>query len=100
MVAQTMPAVPGALWQRLFLAIWLLGCLVVTTAYTCDLVRVFTRVAYDSRLVGIGAFAAVSAFFDILFGVVPGAACVIEHDCQDETCGKSACQKSHYACYS
>lgn len=50
MVAQSVPVVPEASWQRVFLAAWLISCLVVTAAYSCDLVRIFTRVTYPRRL--------------------------------------------------
>lgn len=50
MVTQSISIVPEALWQRAFLAMWFLGCLVVTAAYTCDLVRIFTRITYANRL--------------------------------------------------
>lgn len=50
MVAQSLPVVPRASWQRVFLAAWLISCLVVTAAYSCDLVRIFTRVTYPRRL--------------------------------------------------
>ncbi|XP_063866917.1 uncharacterized protein LOC135103981 [Scylla paramamosain] len=50
LVNQSAPALLLPLWKRVFLAVWLLCCLVVTAAYTCNLVGIFTRPAYPRRL--------------------------------------------------
>ncbi|XP_063867358.1 uncharacterized protein LOC135104184 [Scylla paramamosain] len=50
LVAQSIPILPELLWQRVFTAVWLLGCLVATSAYTCNLVSIFTSITYPSRL--------------------------------------------------
>lgn len=50
LVCQGIPTLPQALWQRVFLAAWLFFCLVVTAAYTCNLVGIFTSPAYPRRL--------------------------------------------------
>ncbi|KAK8391236.1 hypothetical protein O3P69_017124 [Scylla paramamosain] len=50
LVAQSIPNLPAVLWQRVFVAIWFLGCLVATAAYTCNLVSIFTSITYPGRL--------------------------------------------------
>ena len=50
LVAQSSPTLPEVQWQRVFVAVWLLGCLVATAAYTCNLVSIFTSITYPSRL--------------------------------------------------
>ncbi|MPC59630.1 Glutamate receptor [Portunus trituberculatus] len=47
---QSAPTLPRTPWQRMFVAVWLFCCLVITGAYTCNLVGIFTRPAYPSRL--------------------------------------------------
>ncbi|XP_050734072.1 glutamate receptor ionotropic, kainate 4-like isoform X2 [Eriocheir sinensis] len=53
MVCQSAPVLPRALWQRVFLAVWLPCCLVVAAAYTCNLVGIFTTPAYPQRLASL-----------------------------------------------
>ncbi|KAG7174213.1 putative variant ionotropic glutamate receptor-like 1 [Homarus americanus] len=48
--SQGVPALPRALWQRMFLAAWYLYCLVVSAAYTCNLIAIFTCPAYPQRI--------------------------------------------------
>ncbi|MPD06950.1 hypothetical protein E2C01_102788 [Portunus trituberculatus] len=50
LVAQSIPILPEWMWQRVFMAIWLLACFVATAAYTCNLVSIFTSITYPSRL--------------------------------------------------
>uniref|UniRef100_A0A0P4WER3 Ionotropic glutamate receptor L-glutamate and glycine-binding domain-containing protein n=1 Tax=Scylla olivacea TaxID=85551 RepID=A0A0P4WER3_SCYOL len=50
LVNQSTPALPRTPWQRMFVAVWLLCCLVVTCAYACNLVGIFTHPAYPRRL--------------------------------------------------
>ncbi|KAG0710439.1 Glutamate receptor ionotropic, delta-1 [Chionoecetes opilio] len=50
LVGQSVPALPRAPWQRVFLAVWLPCCLVITTAYTGNLVGILSSPAYPRRL--------------------------------------------------
>lgn len=50
LVCQSVPALPRSLWERVFLALWLAICLVITAAYTGSLVASFTRPAFHQRL--------------------------------------------------
>ena len=50
LVNQSAPALLLPPWKRLFVTVWLLCCLVITAAYTCNLVGIFTRPAYPRRL--------------------------------------------------
>ncbi|XP_071516177.1 uncharacterized protein [Panulirus ornatus] len=45
MFGQSVPALPRALWQRMFLAFWYLYCLLVTIYYTSNLTAIFTNPA-------------------------------------------------------
>ena len=47
-------------------------------------------------LMCLGTLAAVCALFDVLLGVVPGAACVVERDCQDKAACQASCEKAHH----
>ena len=48
--------------------------------------RVADRIAYDCRLMGFAALAAVVSFFDMFLGVVPGASRIGHEDRQYEPC--------------
>ena len=50
LVNHSVPTLPRAQWQRLFLAVWLFCCLVITAAYTCNLVSIITSPAYPRRI--------------------------------------------------
>ncbi|KAG0722386.1 hypothetical protein GWK47_006067 [Chionoecetes opilio] len=50
LVGQSVPALPRAQWQHVFLAAWLPCCLVITTAYTGNLVGILSSPAYPRRL--------------------------------------------------
>lgn len=50
LVCQSAPTLPRALWQRVFWAVWLCCCLVLTAAYTGNLVATFTNPAFHRRL--------------------------------------------------
>ncbi|KAG7174254.1 Ionotropic receptor 21a-like 7 [Homarus americanus] len=50
MFSQGVSALPRALWQRMFLAAWYLYCLVVSAAYTCNFIAIFTSPAYPQRI--------------------------------------------------
>lgn len=50
LVSQGIPTLPEAQWQRVFLCMWFLGCLVATAAYTCNLVSIFTTITYQRHL--------------------------------------------------
>ncbi|KAG0719414.1 Ionotropic receptor 21a [Chionoecetes opilio] len=45
-----MPSLPRAPMERVFLAVWLLCCLVFSAAYTSNLVSILTRPGYSRRL--------------------------------------------------
>ncbi|XP_071526338.1 glutamate receptor ionotropic, delta-2-like [Panulirus ornatus] len=50
MFSQSVPALPRALWQRMFLAVWYLYCLVVNIYYTSNLIAIFTSPANPQRI--------------------------------------------------
>ncbi|XP_071517380.1 ionotropic receptor 21a-like [Panulirus ornatus] len=50
MFGQGVPALPRALWQRMFLAVWYLYCLLVSIYYTSNLVAIFTSPANPQRI--------------------------------------------------
>ncbi|XP_063872982.1 glutamate receptor ionotropic, NMDA 3A-like [Scylla paramamosain] len=50
LVGQSVPGLPKALWQRTFVAVWLISCLVVTAAYSSNLVGILTSPAYYRHL--------------------------------------------------
>lgn len=53
LVSQSAPDLPRALWQRVLLAVWLLCCMVIAAAYTCNLVGIFTHPSYPQRLASL-----------------------------------------------
>ncbi|XP_071516607.1 ionotropic receptor 21a-like isoform X2 [Panulirus ornatus] len=50
MFGQSVPALPRALWQRMFLAVWYLYCLLVSVYYTSNLIAIFTSPANPQRI--------------------------------------------------
>ena len=62
--------------------------------------RVADRIAYDCRLMGFAALAAVVSFFDMFLGVVPGASRIGHEDRQYEPGAQAADQQSDHSCHS
>ena len=50
LLSQSVPLLPPTLSLRTLMALWFVHCLVITVAYTSNLVGIFTRPAYPRRL--------------------------------------------------
>ncbi|KAG7174267.1 Glutamate receptor-like 9 [Homarus americanus] len=82
MFSQSVPALPRALWQRIFLAIWYLYCLVVSAAYTCNLIAIFTSPAYPQRITTLQQLA--DSEYRLAMEDVGGALMELLNDADDE----------------
>ncbi|XP_069168029.1 glutamate receptor ionotropic, delta-2-like [Procambarus clarkii] len=47
---QSLPALPRTVWRRMFVGVWYLYCLIISGAYTCNLIAIFTRPTYPQHL--------------------------------------------------
>lgn len=50
LLGHTLPRLPKAQGKRLFVAAWWLGCFILTSAYTANLIAFLTIPAYPERL--------------------------------------------------
>ncbi|XP_069172950.1 glutamate receptor ionotropic, delta-2-like [Procambarus clarkii] len=47
---QSLPALPRTVWRQMFVGVWYLYCLIISGAYTCNLIAIFTRPTYPQHL--------------------------------------------------
>ncbi|XP_071552924.1 glutamate receptor ionotropic, delta-2-like [Panulirus ornatus] len=50
MFGQGVPTIPQAMWQRMFIGVWYLYCLLVSIYYTSNLIAIFTNPAYPQHI--------------------------------------------------
>lgn len=56
LVCQSGSVFPRKLWNRVLLAVWLSYCLVISAAYTGNLVAIFTHPAFYRRIDSLDQF--------------------------------------------